>query len=82
MVTALEVYESRLGPHGMPLDETMSTLADPDNPDGTHTYTVDVIRDWAEYAIETERKQAHWSGDNYLSSRHFRARRVERQAST
>lgn len=78
LLVALNIYESSIGPHGLPVDETMSALADPDNPRGTHYYAVDVMRDWAEFAIESERNKPQWSGDNYLSSRHFRARRVDR----
>jgi len=76
---ALTEYESTLGHHGLPLAETMSADADPDNPDGTYFYRVlPPSRDWYDYAVEMEQKKPEWSGDNYLSARKFIAVKVER----
>jgi hypothetical protein len=77
-VVALQQYEGTLNSLGMPLAETMSPLADPDNPNRTHGYVAELpARDWAEYALEVEQRKPEWSGDNYLRSRHFIVRRVD-----
>ncbi|MBT2485815.1 MULTISPECIES: hypothetical protein [unclassified Microbacterium] len=52
MLAALQEHESSLGPHGLPLDETTSPLADPDNPERQWEYGVRVIRDFATSAVE------------------------------
>lgn len=79
LITALSVYEAGLGPHGLPLAETMSDDADPDNPNGKYRYVATKPRrDWYEYAVEQEQSKDQWSGDNYLHSRKFHAVRVDR----
>jgi hypothetical protein len=76
LMAGLADYEAGLGHHGLPLEETMSPLADPDNPDGEYFYYPRVLRDWHDDAIEKER--ANWTGDNYSSARVFTAYRVDR----
>lgn len=39
---------TRVGPHGQPMSEATSPLADPFNPDREWDYEVDVITDFAE----------------------------------
>ena len=78
LMQALDVYESSVNEFGIPLDEAMSSDADPDNPKGTHFYDVKVLRDFSVYAVEMEQKKPEWSGENYLRSRRFTPVRVER----
>ncbi|QJU54332.1 hypothetical protein SCB71_14395 [Herbiconiux sp. KACC 21604] len=78
-MTALAEYEDGLDENGLPRSETMSILADPDNPKGTHTYVVDVARNWGTYALEMRQKDEAFSGENFLRSRKFMLRRVDRQ---
>ena len=56
MLAGLEEYEALLGSHGLPVDETTSPDADPNNPDATHHYEARVLRDWALAAIEDREK--------------------------
>ena len=79
LAVALTEYEAGLGRHGLPLAETMSADADPDNPNGKYSYRVmPPSRDWYDYAVEVEQKKPDWSGDNYLAARKFVAVKVER----
>lgn len=78
LLAALVEYEAGLGQHGLPLEETMSPLADPDNPDGKWAYVPKVRRDWYDFAVESMQKLPEWSGENFLRSRVFSAVRVER----
>jgi len=75
---ALHEHEALVGDHGQPLDEAMSPLADPLNPDGTHTYQVRPVRDWAESAIEEAQKDPKWSGENFSRARKWRVIKVPR----
>lgn len=75
LLAGLADYEAGLGHHGLPLEETLSPLADPDNPEGTHFYHATARRDWHDDAIEKER--ANWA-ENYSSARVFAAVRVDR----
>lgn len=77
MLAALHEYEASLGHHGLPLEETMSPDADPDNPNGTYMYVPRVLRDWYDDAVESAAKDEKWK-DNYSSARKFSAVRVER----
>lgn len=81
-MVALQEYEAGLDENGIPLSESMSPLADPDNPKGTHTYGVMVQRNWATHAVELEQKKPEWAGDNYLRARKFAAYRVDRPQKT
>ena len=56
MLAALQDFEASLGPHGLPLEETTSPDADPDNPHATGHYEARVYRDWAQDAIEQREK--------------------------
>lgn len=56
MLAALQEFESELGPHGLPLDETTSPDADPNNPQATFHYEARVLRDFAQDAIEQREK--------------------------
>lgn len=38
LVQGVSAFEQMIGPHGQPMDEAMSSAADPSNPLGTHTY--------------------------------------------
>lgn len=78
MLAALEEYEAGLGHHGLPLEETTSIDADPDNPEGKYFYHPRPVRDWYDDAIEVEQSKPEWSGDNYKRSRIWVAQRVER----
>lgn len=75
LIAALEEYESSLGAHGLPLEETTSPLADPDNPNGTYTYEPHVRRDWYLDAIEKKEKEFE---KNPSRARVYGAVRVER----
>lgn len=77
-MAALEEYEQGLGAHGLPLEETMSPDADPDNPNGKYMYVPHVLRDFYDDAVEAAEKLPQWSGENYSRARKFGARRVER----
>lgn len=77
-MVALEEYEQGLGSHGLPLEETMSPDADPDNPNGKYLYVPRVLRDWYEDAVEAAEKLPQWSGENFSRARKFTATRVER----
>lgn len=78
LLTALVDHEASLGPHGHPLDETMSPLADPDNPNGTHFYHVEPVRDWLEQAQFDAESDPKWQGENATPARKWRAVKVER----
>jgi hypothetical protein len=75
LLAALEEYESGLGPHGLPLEETTSVLADPGNPNGTHYYVATVRRDWALDAVEQREKEFE---KHPSRARIFSAERVDR----
>lgn len=77
-MAALHEHEATIGDHGQPLDESMSPLADPFNPEGTHTYVARPIRDWADAAIEEEQQKPQWSGENFSRARKWRVFKVER----
>lgn len=77
-MAALHEHEASIGDHGQPLDEAMSPLADPFNPDGTHMYEARPIRDWAEAAIEEAQQEPKWSGENYSRARKWRVFKVPR----
>jgi len=78
LVSALEEYEAGLGHHGLPLEETMSLDADPDNPNGKYLYIPRVRRDWYDDAVEHAQKDPKWGGDNASNARKFSAVRVDR----
>lgn len=56
MMAALQEFESGLDEYGIPLEESMSEFADPDNPKATHHYEVMVRRNWASDAVEKREK--------------------------
>ena len=56
MFAALHEFEGELGAHGLPLDETTSVDADPNNPKATYHYEARVLRDWAQDAVEQREK--------------------------
>lgn len=74
MLAALAEHEASLGPHGLPLDETTSPDADPDNPKATHHYEARVLRDFYQTAIEEREKDFK---DNPSRARIFHAVRVD-----
>lgn len=75
MLAALEEYEAGLGPHGLPLEETTSPLADPDNPDGKWFYQPIVLRDFYLDSVEQREKEFE---KHPSRARIFSAVRVER----
>lgn len=75
---ALHEHEASLGDHGHPLDETMSPLADPMNPEGTHYYEASPVRDWHDAALEEAQRDPKWSGDNHSDARKWRVVKVMR----
>lgn len=77
-MSALKEHEASVNDYGIPLDEAMSPLADPDNPKGTHYYMAKAIRDWAEQAAHEEQQLEKWSGDNFTPARKWRVERVDR----
>lgn len=77
LLAALEEYEAGLGHHGLPLEETMSPDADPDNPAGKYMYVPRVLRDWYDDAVEQEENNPRWKG-NFSRARKFSAVRVDR----
>lgn len=74
MLAALAEYEAGLGRHGLPLDETTSPDADPNNPKAAYHYEAKVIRDWALTAIEEREKDFK---DHPSTARIFTAVRVD-----
>jgi len=74
MLAALTEHEASLGPHGMPVDETTSPDADPNNPKASYHYEARVVRDWAQDAIEQREKDFK---DDPSRARLFTAVRVD-----
>lgn len=74
MLAALEEYEAGLGPHGLPMDETTSPDADPNNENAKYHYEAKVVRDWYQDAIEQREKDFK---DNPSTARRFYAVRVD-----
>lgn len=56
LMAALEEYEQGLDEWGIPREESMDPLADPDNPESTHHYEVRVMRNWATDAVAQREK--------------------------
>lgn len=78
LLAALYEHEATIGDHGHPLDESMSILADPMNPEGTYRYEARAFRDWVDDALEQIQKDPRYSGENYSSARKFRVIKVPR----
>lgn len=74
MLAALVEYEAGLGAHGLPLDETTSPLADPNNPASTYHYEPRVVRDWYQDAVEQREQDFK---DDPSRARLFSAVRVD-----
>lgn len=74
MLAALVEYEGSLGSHGLPIDETTSTDADPNNPQAKYHYEGRVVRDFYQDAIEQREKDFK---DDPSTARRFYAVRVE-----
>lgn len=74
MLAALIEYESGLGHHGLPIDETTSPDADPNNPNAKYHYEPKVLRDWYDDAVEARKKDFK---DNPSEARIFYAVRVD-----
>lgn len=56
LLQAARDLAGQIGPHGIPMDEATSPLADPNNPDGYH-YAVRVRIDHAQRAINLAQKE-------------------------
>ncbi|MFF8817273.1 hypothetical protein ACF07D_04645 [Leucobacter sp. NPDC015123] len=78
LLAALYEYEASVDTHGFPLEESMSILADPLNPEGTHRYEARPVRNWADDALEQAEKDPRYSGENYSSARKWRVYKVDR----
>jgi hypothetical protein len=78
LLSALTEYEASLGHHGLPLEETMSPDADPDNPNGKYVYVPRAQRDWYDDAIEQAENDPKWK-NNPSRARKFTAVRVDRE---
>ncbi|GGO59137.1 hypothetical protein GCM10010910_01390 [Microbacterium nanhaiense] len=74
MLAALEEYEAGLDEWGIPIEESMSPLADPGNPESRFHYEVKVRRNWATDAV-VEREQDF--KDNPSRARTFAPYRVD-----
>lgn len=78
LLAALSEHEASLDQFGFPRDESESILADPLNPDGTHSYGFAPVRNWAADALEQAEKDPRYSGENYSAARKFRIHKVPR----
>ncbi|MEB4614001.1 hypothetical protein [Leucobacter sp. M11] len=78
LLAALDEHEETVGPHGFPLEETMTVLADPMNPNGTHRFVARPARDWADDALEQAQSDPKYSGENYSAARKWRVYREDR----
>lgn len=79
MLAALAEHEGSLNELGIPYDEAMSPLADPNNPQGTHRYkAVGPARDWSLDALEQAQKDPQYAGENYSRARRWDIERVDR----
>lgn len=76
LMVALHEHEGSLNSLGIPMDEAMSPLADPDNPNAAYGYVAKPYRDHAEQAAYEAQKLEKWSGDNYTPARKWRVERV------
>lgn len=74
MFAALAEYEASLGHHGLPIDETTSPDADPDNPKAKYHYEPKVLRDFYDAAVEEREKDFK---DRPSNARIFYAVRVD-----
>lgn len=78
LFAALYEHEASVNELGIPLDEAMSPLADPENPDGTYEYVAFPKRDWAKQAAYEAQSDPKWQGENYTPAREWLVERVER----
>lgn len=78
LMVALHEHESSLDEYGIPLEESMSPLADPDNPAGTHFYVAKPFRNWARQAQHDAESDPKWQGENSTPARQWRVERLER----
>jgi hypothetical protein len=79
MLAALAEHEGSLNELGIPRDEAMSALADPNNPKGTHKYVaVGPARDWSLDALEQAQKDPQYAGEHYSRARQWDIERVDR----
>lgn len=70
-LAGLEEYEESVDDNGFPLDEVLSPLADPDNPDGTHYYESKPVRNWAKQALHDAQSDPRWQGENATPAREW-----------
>lgn len=77
LFAALHEHEAALNDLGIPLEEAMSPLADPDNPNATHVYRAKPVRDWAEQAVYDAQQDAKWKGDNFTPARKWVAEKID-----
>lgn len=77
LLAALHEHEASLNDMGIPLEEAMSPLADPDNPEATHRYVAKPIRDWSEQAVYDAQQDEKWKGDNFTPARKWQAMKID-----
>lgn len=78
LLAGLYEYEASVDDNGIPLEEAMSPLADPDHPNGTHYYRAKPIRNWADQALYDAQQDEKWQGENYTPARKWRLEKVYR----
>lgn len=78
LLVALHDHEASLNSFGIPIDEAMSPLADPDNPNGEFVFVPKARRDWAEDAVHQEQQAEKWSGENFTPARKWFVEKVKR----
>lgn len=74
LLAALHEHEAGLDQYGLPIDETTSPDADPDNPDAKYSYGVRTLRNWATDAVEQREKDF---ADNPSRARIFAPYRID-----
>lgn len=74
LMAALEEYEQSLDEWGIPLEESTSPLADPDNPEAKWHYEARAVRNFATTAVEEREKDFK---DNPSRARIFAPVRVD-----
>lgn len=74
LLTAVMEYDASLGHHGLPIEETTSPDADPNNPEAKYHYEAKVLRDWYDDAVEARKRDFE---GNPSDARIFYAVRVD-----
>lgn len=73
LMVAFTEVETETGPHGVPMSEATDPRADPNYyGEGSFGYQARLVEDWAQYAIELERKRLRDANPD-IDLSHFRA---------